>query len=543
MTVQLLVYVITTVFTYILGKISKHFGWNETLPIPIQNILIGIIATIIGCIIHIEGLDANSIIQANAYSDNCIVKFEIVDKLQHNWTVNLHNFDVKKETDGKVIELFSNVPFRQNLLGVISRNLEEVDSIRVRIYSQQYAHPWGAVNLFIDDGEEQQLLDGDDNYLVRLGYFNREGVYFRLNNVPQKVEYNSRTFSIELLLCREYQRVAAYLCDGNKQYLLSSAVCNELNQGNWKIGVQIRQNDSVYPHWFFRNFLQISCDLNSVNRPLDFMFGIEKDWHFYWVNQFLETSKIPFSFVKSYGMMKFIRNSIDEGKYIELRLDQYYISDREEYRHRHFMHQNLIYGYDDSLKILYLLGYNSVGKMSKTTISYADVKYQFNKRGCVSNVYLIEYKPEAYGVTYQPEYIRRMLIQYLESYNSSLDFGHIIEARNRVFGFACYAELMSEKGLNLILKDRRVLHLLYEHKFVMEQRLEYLAYFENHNAKIRKCFEDYNDIVGSALNIRNLALKYQINGDEKIRNKIFNSLKEMMDKEKKILSEVVGLLS
>ena len=89
---------------------------------------------------------ANSIIQANAYSDNCIVKFEIVDKLQHNWTVNLHNFDVKKETDGKVIELFSNVPFRQNLLGVISRNLEEVDSIRVRIYSQQYAHPWGAVN-------------------------------------------------------------------------------------------------------------------------------------------------------------------------------------------------------------------------------------------------------------------------------------------------------------------------------------------------------------------------------------------------------------
>ena len=421
--------------------------------------------------------------------------------------------------------------------------MEEVDSIRVRIYSQQYAHPWGAVNLFIDDGEEQQLLDGDDNYLVRLGYFNREGVYFRLNNVPQKVEYNSRTFSIELLLCREYQRVAAYLCDGNKQYLLSSAVCNELNQGNWKIGVQIRQNDSVYPHWFFRNFLQISCDLNSVNRPLDFMFGIEKDWHFYWVNQFLETSKIPFSFVKSYGMMKFIRNSIDEGKYIELRLDQYYISDREEYRHRHFMHQNLIYGYDDSLKILYLLGYNSVGKMSKTTISYADVKYQFNKRGCVSNVYLIEYKPEAYGVTYQPEYIRRMLIQYLESYNSSLDFGHIIEARNRVFGFACYAELMSEKGLNLILKDRRVLHLLYEHKFVMEQRLEYLAYFENHNAKIRKCFEDYNDIVGSALNIRNLALKYQINGDEKIRNKIFNSLKEMMDKEKKILSEVVGLLS
>ena len=64
MTVQLIVYVITTLFTYVLGKVSKYFRWNETLPIPVQNIVIGIIATIIGCIIHVEGLDANGVIQA-----------------------------------------------------------------------------------------------------------------------------------------------------------------------------------------------------------------------------------------------------------------------------------------------------------------------------------------------------------------------------------------------------------------------------------------------------------------------------------------------
>lgn len=64
MTVQLILYIVTTVFTYVLGKVSKYFGWNETLPIPIQNIIIGIIATIIGCIIHADGLDTNGIIQA-----------------------------------------------------------------------------------------------------------------------------------------------------------------------------------------------------------------------------------------------------------------------------------------------------------------------------------------------------------------------------------------------------------------------------------------------------------------------------------------------
>ncbi len=64
MTVQFLVYVVTTLFTYIAGKVSKHFGWNYTLPITIQNILIITIASVIGILIHIENLGANGVIEA-----------------------------------------------------------------------------------------------------------------------------------------------------------------------------------------------------------------------------------------------------------------------------------------------------------------------------------------------------------------------------------------------------------------------------------------------------------------------------------------------
>ena len=64
MTVQVLVYIITTLFTYVAGKISKKIGLNYSLPIPIQNIVIGVIASLIGCLIHIEGLDVNGVIQA-----------------------------------------------------------------------------------------------------------------------------------------------------------------------------------------------------------------------------------------------------------------------------------------------------------------------------------------------------------------------------------------------------------------------------------------------------------------------------------------------
>lgn len=64
MTIQFLVYVVTTLFTYIMGKVSKHFGWNYDFPITLQNIIIIAIVSVIGILIHIENLDANSIITA-----------------------------------------------------------------------------------------------------------------------------------------------------------------------------------------------------------------------------------------------------------------------------------------------------------------------------------------------------------------------------------------------------------------------------------------------------------------------------------------------
>lgn len=40
--ISIITYVVSTLFTYIMGILSKQWGWNEELPIPVQNILIGI---------------------------------------------------------------------------------------------------------------------------------------------------------------------------------------------------------------------------------------------------------------------------------------------------------------------------------------------------------------------------------------------------------------------------------------------------------------------------------------------------------------------
>lgn len=41
--INLLIYITSTLLTYFLGLMAKKMKWNEELPIPIQNILVGLI--------------------------------------------------------------------------------------------------------------------------------------------------------------------------------------------------------------------------------------------------------------------------------------------------------------------------------------------------------------------------------------------------------------------------------------------------------------------------------------------------------------------
>lgn len=41
--VNILIYIVSTLLTYVLGLLAKKRKWNEQLPIPVQNILVGIL--------------------------------------------------------------------------------------------------------------------------------------------------------------------------------------------------------------------------------------------------------------------------------------------------------------------------------------------------------------------------------------------------------------------------------------------------------------------------------------------------------------------
>lgn len=479
-----------------------------------------------------------SIIAAEERVGDCVVKFEVADYDKHQWTEQLDTFRIVY--DENCFELYTRNPYKGELNGVISRPLEMVDAIRVRIYYQQYTCPWGAINLFIDDAPEMELKLGDDDYLYRLGFFNREGIYFRVNNQPKKLNINQQWFPVDLMLCRDKEIVEAYLCDGEMRYLLCQTVLRETGRDILKIGIQIKENENTYYHWLYRNFIQISCDVTDVNRPIDYLYSVERNWRFDSINYFITSNETPLHLINEYGVLRFIKECIDEGKYLELLLDQYYIPERTEFHCIHYLHQNLIYGYNDHDKIFYLLGYTNNGKLSGMQVSYSDIKYQFSKRKCVRDIYVLEYEQDGYSIEYHKEYIIKMIKQYLIGYNSSYDIAYLIEPRKRIYGMKCYNVLLSDEGMERLLTDRRILHLFYEHKSLMKDRLSYLKYYGAIEPKAwEEISTNYDEVVRIAFNIRSLSVKYSKTGDNEIIKKIKAGLKDMQIIEEKTLFQVV----
>lgn len=64
--IKLITYIVSTLFTYYMGKVSKKKGWNEELPIAIQNIYVGILVfliSILACYVLKENVNYMDIIE------------------------------------------------------------------------------------------------------------------------------------------------------------------------------------------------------------------------------------------------------------------------------------------------------------------------------------------------------------------------------------------------------------------------------------------------------------------------------------------------
>ena len=109
-----------------------------------------------------------------------------------------------------------------------------------------------------------------------------------------------------------------------------------------------------------------------------------------------------------------------------------------------------------------------------------------------------------------------------------------------VQGIGIYRELCTQKGINLLIADRRISYLLYEHKVIMEKRIEYMWEEKLINEELYKKLKLLSQTARTtAFNLVHLMQKYRFRPDKREDGLIKHMISELEENDKKLMYALV----
>jgi len=470
----------------------------------------------------------HAIIDNDFYNGDVVARIAISQFNRYKWSSICESLDIKQE--GNHLDFYAD-EFRMNMNACFFRSVEKDDEIQIKIDFQQYSQPWGAINVFLSDLSDEDMMN-DDGYLCRMGFFNKKGVYVRTQNVEHNLRKRIVSLPVVLRIKKQKQQIFFFagtdLPEAIFEYQLPDD-CKDI-----KIGFQIKLNSNVYYDWLFSNHIQLLSDIHDYDCKLKYFYGTLKDYQYYTNNYFLNYNNVNVRDYKNFGisMSEFIKYNLSKHKYIETFLDHYYIEGQCEYGDKHHYHQFLIYGYDDYAQEFLILGYNTNGIIKKLTISYKGLRECENQNFNQNMLVVIEYEPDSRTYETNILYIARMIQDYVNGNNSGINISHLLTTETRQYGIMIYNELLTNKGLWLLTKDRRISFLLYEHKQCMAERVQFLkkkGYLSEEDS--RELCEKAQELVTLSALIKNYAIKCMVTNKETEVQKMKEAIQTLRDKD------------
>ena len=218
------------------------------------------------------------------------------------------------------------------------------------------------------------------------------------------------------------------------------------------------------------------------------------------------------------NIIQFIIDKINLGYYVIIHADEYYLSVKRWYQKEHFVHHSIIYGYHNANQKLMAVGFDAEQLFTQITFDYDTFAEAFEQ----GKLYYKQSAPWAENNAvellklkdYQEEYPFdiRLFLKKLDGYLASTGDAAVIFSynwkldKNKVaYGLNVYQQIVDH--LENLLKgqftiDYRAIHLLYEHKKSIYQRLQYILGRYPMAETLVKMVRDYSRIVEQAEAIR-----------------------------------------
>lgn len=224
------------------------------------------------------------------------------------------------------------------------------------------------------------------------------------------------------------------------------------------------------------------------------------------------------------SIVDFVREKINQGYYIIIHLDEYYLPDKEYFQKSHYVHQSMVYGYNDSQGVFQAICFNRQHSFEKVLFDYTSFnqayesgKLHYTESAPWAEVSAIELlKPKNFLCDYPFDLSRfyHKLQNYMLSRGDSsilynLESDKVLLKQSQIkYGMQVYEDLI--KGSLAIFEEKsiidyRAFHLVYEHKTALYKRLTYIDTL--YDMDLKGLIEEYSLVVKQASKVRFMCLK------------------------------------
>ena len=320
-------------------------------------------------------------------------------------------------------------------------------------------------------------------------------------------------------------------------------------------------DDENAKKWIYSNYIQLRCyniaEYTTGDEILlcDMMPGSSSLKEC----PYLIFSLITKDQIESYcgDVIDFIVKTIDLGGYIYGAFDEARMLCDVSVDYK-FSHELFIYGYNMEEEVFYVGDFTFKDKYSYTTVPFEKVKRGFDALSAgedhvfrddykgTRGLYVIQKNTDSKYYDIDPILIKQTINEYLNCEDTK---DHFRMMRNRfddtIFGVDVYDALLRRVDKQLHEEepdfDIRALHIAYDHKVLMLERLKYLMANEVIPFD-QSMLDEYAEVVEDMLAARNLLVRISVTGEIEAGGRLADHIKSAREKDIAILKKVADLL-
>ena len=404
----------------------------------------------------------------------------------------------------------TNYKYDEDMGCVLTKEAGNDKEWTIRINDMAYGYSWSNISLVY--GDQKVYFDGQEKKGIEIGYYAREGVLTSEDNKSYEVYQKTRNiYPIYFRIRLKENTVSVYSSlDGENWVEQRSYERQKYEKGKNYINISVHINKHQWYEWLYSNFIMLIANVKDT-LPIDHVAGLRKSYKYYNLNMFLDFARLSAKAVEEIAeLKKCLKSFINENYYIELPLNEKYVSGSNSHKYGiDRPHVNLLYGYDDESRCFYVRGIDINGHVYDGTICEDDIPKAFRETREHDEIVLHQYNPQPGVYEIDIPVMIKWYENYLKGEIGLDDCKFLLQMETFTYGVKVYDDLLQDG--NVVLYDRRVGYILFEHHKIMRERIEFLRY----RGFLSKDGDDGLDLAASKLvekaeKVVNLVLKFQM---------------------------------